>query len=185
MKKRGIELTGLRRFFQSDKNILTRFVSKKIILIFLAVLGIGVIIYLFAATDKEDCDNDLDCFDNYVSQCKRAEVRLVKDNSVYLYTLKGSSLTNFNNCVMKVKLVESLSDDFEIIGLLEGKSMNCYIPKEKFASLEGTDKLIQYCSGPLKEGISELALNRLYGIVVKNLGNAVVGIGEFIEQAKK
>lgn len=170
----------LRETIQSNEILLGRFFSRKVFFIIFGLIFISILIFLLFYFIGENCGNDADCFDENVASCDRSKVKLVRDNAVYSYNIKGSALRNFNYCVMDVKLEEYLANDFEAISLVEGKSMKCHIPKNNFNTLNGTTNLIKYCTGPLKEASYELTINRLYGIVVKNLGRAVIDLGEFL-----
>ena len=50
--------------------------------------------------------------------------------------------------------------------------MKCIIPKDELRKLNllETDKVINYCTGPLKEGLYQLMVKRMYELVITNLG---------------
>lgn len=63
----------------------------------------------------------------------------------------------------------------EQITLFEGKSMMCKLPMSKIESSPSTEikDLINHCSGPLKESIYEYMIQKLYGLIINNLGDVV------------
>lgn len=143
----------------------------------IALLG-GILLALFVAGYysgylREDCEQDKKCFDDKLKECKPAQVTIVRNNNAYLYWI-GNSLGN--NCVINIKLlrVEAGSPP-EFKRLLEGKSMKCKIPKKELANLkiEEFDNLMQYCHGELKEGLYELIIERMYSLVVSQLGDII------------
>lgn len=69
----------------------------------------------------------------------------------------------------------AIGTDLDVKTLLEGKSMTCKIPKSKLSEIEldNMKDLLNYCTGPLKEGMYELLLKRMYALVVSQMSNIV------------
>ena len=143
----------------------------------IAVLG-GILLALFIAGYytgylREDCEQDKACFDAKLSECRPAQVTTIKNNNAYQYWV-GNSLGNL--CEVNIKLLKveaGAAPEFK--ELLEGKEMKCKIPKEELESIkiEEFDNLLQYCHGELKEGLYELIIQRMYELVVSQLGDII------------
>ncbi len=119
---------------------------------------------------REYCGKDKDCFLVNTATCSPAEVYVSRSNNIYHYQIYPSLK---NTCKLKVtfeRAQEGTSQ--EHIELLEGKSMNCYIPKSNLRSVNPIEmeNIITYCSGPLKEGLYELIIKRMYEFVIINIG---------------
>lgn len=56
---------------------------------------------------------------------------------------------------------------------LEGKSMTCTIQRSRLQeqSFSDMDDLAEFCTGPLKEAMYEMIVQRMYALVISNLGN--------------
>lgn len=121
----------------------------------------------------KNCKQDKACFDKRIVDCKKTKFINIDNNNIYDYKVKGKS---GNNCVIEISLRRmAIGTEVNIVSLLEGKSMTCYLPADKVKGLklEEMENLVNFCSGPLKEGILELALERIYGVIVQNLGGLV------------
>ena len=143
----------------------------------IAVLG-GILLALFVAGYysgylREDCEQDKACFDEKLKDCSSVQVVTVKNNNAYLYWV-GNSLGN--TCEVNIKLLRVEAGAApEFRELLEGKEMSCKIPKEKLSTIkiDEFDNLMQYCHGELKEGLYELIIQRMYELVVSQLGDII------------
>ncbi len=121
----------------------------------------------------KNCKQNKACFDKRLVDCKKTKFINIDNNNIYDYTIKGKSK---DKCVVDIYLRRmALGTDVEIVQLLEGKSMKCRLPADKVKSLklEEMENLVNFCTGPLKEGILELALDRMYGLIVQNLGGLI------------
>ena len=144
----------------------------------IAVLG-GILLALFVAGYysgylREDCEQDKKCFDEKLKECKSVQVVSVKNNNAYLYWV-GNSLGN--TCEVNIKLLRVEAGAApEFRQLLEGKEMECKIPKKELSSIQidELDNLMQYCHGELKEGLYELIIQRMYELVVSQLGDIII-----------
>ena len=144
------------------------FVNKKkvSVLIFLIILLVVVIVI----NTPSNCKNDYYCFNDHVLECSKAKVTTVKDNSTYYYEVLSKK---DDNCIVKVQLVKlSDSQSNDLKKALEGKSMLCAIPRNtlEIKDIKSISNLNDYCSGQLKEAILEVTIQKLYDVVVENIG---------------
>ena len=141
-----------------------------------AVIG-GILLALFVAGYytgyfRKDCGQDKECFQKYVAKCKPAQVAVLRNNNAYLYWI-GNQLGK--TCELKVKALRIDAGAPQEFKSLEGKEMSCKIPKGELAAtnLDNFDNLLGYCHGPLKEGLYEVIIQRMYTLVVSQLGDIV------------
>ena len=144
------------------------FVNKKkvSVLILLIILLIVVIVI----NTPSNCKNDYYCFNDHVLECSKAKVTTVKDNSTYYYEVLSKK---DDNCIVKVQLVKlSDSQSNDLKKALEGKSMLCSIPSStlEIKDIKSISNLNDFCSGQLKEAILEVTIQKLYDVVVDNIG---------------
>ena len=145
-------------------------ITYKILTILLVVSLIGYIIF-FSNIIKRDCGNDVNCFNQASMKCSGAKVETLKDTNIYEYTIFGQVK---DNCIIGIKLEKmAVGTPVSLIKKIEGKSMECSVPvsilQEK--SLYDIDNLMDYCSGKLKESIYEVLIDKMYGLIIKNMAN--------------
>jgi hypothetical protein len=141
------------------------------------IVGIFIAGYYLGFT-REYCGTDVNCFNEKKNTCSPVEVYSSKENNVYYYKLNP---TLRNRCKLLIKFEKAQEGTSpEHIALLEGKSMMCILPKQKMQTLSilEMNEIMPYCSGPLKEGIYELIVKRMYELIITNLG-------EITEEAEK
>lgn len=139
------------------------------VVFFLLLLIFGSLYYIFFY--PLNCKSDQTCFNSALESCKRAKLTTLEQGNTYLYVIKGSKQ---GNCVIDIKLEKLYSSSYDLIALFEGKSMRCVIPKEVSLFEKGVEGTINYCSGPLKEAMYEIIIQRLYNLIAQDLGGAVV-----------
>jgi hypothetical protein len=132
--------------------------------VLIGVIGLAIIIIVFVTWyfffSAERCE-DIDCFNKHFAECSRASY-LNKGEWTYQYNIKG--IKN-GECVVDIKLIfAGLENKFDSI---VGKSMRCSIPLRK---IDLPEKDLEYCTGPLKEGIQYLVIKDLYQYAAQNLG---------------
>ena len=152
--------------------------KKLIIILFLAVFALFIILNFNIV--YKTCDDE--CFDEKLRECKFIDFITHKNNNVYRYTI-FSSLGNY--CKIRVTLERTApGSDPDIKELLEGKSMECRIPKQllKTTNLDNIDNFLQYCTGELKEGILELIIKRMYSLIIGNLEEIVQESKSFLNE---
>ncbi|MFH1592731.1 MAG: hypothetical protein ABIB47_05180 [Candidatus Woesearchaeota archaeon] len=169
MKKKGFENKG-----DNKKNNL------KGSLILLITLVAVVVLFYYAGTFNKECLNDA-CFDDALRECKPVDYTKHTNNNIYLYTIYRSS---GEDCLVQISLQSvAPGSDRDIKDLLEGESMKCKIPKSLLAkkSMDEIDNVLAYCSGELKEGIYELIIKKLYGLVIGNVEEVFEALSDVIE----
>ncbi len=135
----------------------------------IAIAIIIIIGSIFFLSYKKDCNTDQECFVKEAKICNPAKLSLLKDDNSYYYEITNS-LTK--ECKFAITLTKVSDSNQEAKQLLEGKTMYCTVPKEgidKFDIIKN-ENVIDYCTGPLKEGIYELIIRRLYGNLARNVG---------------
>lgn len=140
--------------------------------IFVVILFLVVIIWLLFhyGVIKKNCEYDKACFDQYFKECKPAKVTQIINDNTYVYTIKRRS---GDYCILKVKLETiGYGTSQDIRELFEEKDMTCHIPISKTAKIQFSEfkEILNYCSGSLKEAIYEQMINRLYGLIIQNMG---------------
>ncbi len=144
---------------------------KKIILTIIIILILIFIFYYFGII-KPKCTTD-SCFNKNIKTCTPCKYIRMQNNNLYKYTISRSFS---NKCILTIKNKKmAIGSDFDAKNLLEGKSMKCRIPKSKLSEIEldNMKDLLNYCTGPLKEGIYELLLKRMYALVVSQMSHIV------------
>jgi hypothetical protein len=147
--------------------------TKKQMIIYslVALLALLLILYFFGVI-KKTC-SDEECFKEKINSCSPIKYDRQIKNNIYTYEISRSL---GNNCKIKISLERSSEGtliDEKI--KLEGKTMKCSIPKEELISLniDEVENLLQYCTGPLKEGIYEIIIRNMYGVIISNLGEVL------------
>ncbi|MDP3917493.1 MAG: hypothetical protein Q8Q42_04390 [Nanoarchaeota archaeon] len=149
----------------------------RIVVPLILIIGLFLAAYYTGFT-REYCGTDENCFLEKAKTCSPAEVYLSKSNNIYYHKITPELK---NNCKLIIRFERAQEGTLpEHIELLEGKSMKCIIPKSELKKLNllETNEVIDYCTGPLKEGLYELMVKRMYELIVVNLG-------EIAEEAKK
>lgn len=138
--------------------------------VFVAVILTIIIIALFLITLPKNCKSNEECFNNAAAKCSKAKVSTYKNDNLYKYEVLGKKE---NNCLVNINLEKvSESKTVELRQALEGKRMVCVIPKETLQSksLKEIESLTEFCTGPLKETLLQISLDKMYEIIVKNIG---------------
>jgi hypothetical protein len=140
-----------------------------LVLIFGVIAVIFISIYLSGLLNTK-CGRDAACFDKALSKCTSASYTLHASGNVYLYE---SSSSLGETCKVKVTMIKSVEgSDLQLKEKLEGKEMTCYFPRDRLKKegLTDMDDFADFCTGPLKEGMLEIVVGKMYGLVVANLG---------------
>jgi len=127
----------------------------------------------YTGLTREFCGKDQVCFEEKAATCSPAEVYISRENNVYSYVMHP---TLRNKCQITITFERAQEGTAqEHVEFLEGKEMTCIIPKGDMRSLDviQMDQVMEYCHGPLKEGLYELIVKRMYEVVVANLGSIV------------
>jgi len=150
---------GVKEIFKNDKII-------ALIISLIFILVISVLIYL-----PKDCGENKECFIEKAQTCSKAKLISNIEGNLYEYEIKSQKR---DDCIFSIKLKRMKENtDYKMVHLLEGKEMLCKVPLEKFKEdpLKDMRDYMDYCSGPLKESLLQLTVERLYSIVVSNIGN--------------
>jgi len=149
---------------EADKSSL--YLKGGILLILVILLVISLYLYF-----PKDCKTDGKCFSKYADSCSRANIDTYKEGNLFSYEIKSRAS---NDCILKVELVRlKEGSNNELVQLLQGRDMLCKIPIDKFKEnpLMEIKDVTNYCSGPLKEAMLQLTIERLYSVIISNLGN--------------
>lgn len=149
---------------------------------FIVIIILGIIVW--AAFNygfiKKNCAQNKQCFQDAAKTCKPSAYSAVKEGHLYNYEIKGSSGDNCKITITLKKMV--IGTPRNLVDSFEGKNMDCLVPmsKTEYSGAEEIKDLLTYCSGPLKEAIYELIIQKLYGVLIKNLGGIMSQIQEQI-----
>ena len=141
------------------------------VLLVLVVIFFIVFLVFFSGIIRKDCKNDLDCFNSKAYACKAAKVNTLINDNVYEFTIYGPSS---NTCVIHTTLVKMADGvPLETREKLEGKDMTCHIPRSilKEQSIVEVNGIIDYCSGPLKEALYEVLIEKMYALIIQNFND--------------
>lgn len=141
--------------------------KKKVIL--LAVLA-AAIVFLITLSTPKNCRSDISCFDQKAVKCSKAEVNSFSNENKYHYEIIGKKS---GVCIIDVKLLElAPTRTSEMKRALEGKSMACSLPLKILGkqSITKIENLNDMCSGQLKEATLQLTIDKMYEIIVQNIG---------------
>lgn len=144
--------------------------KRLIFLILLIILAIIWYLGFFSSCETEEC------FTNKLTDCKPTTYEKFQNSNLYIYKISRSF---GSNCKLKVELKRMVAGaDLDLVELLEGKSMTCKIPKRETDAIENIDRLLNYCHGELKEGLQTVLLQRIYGLLIKDMS-------EILEKAEE
>lgn len=140
-----------------------------------------IIVFLFLVSIiyfnyERNCRTDTACFDEAAQKCSRAKYQTEEDNNVLEYKILGKEASN---CKVQVTIVQVDPEaSYDTISRFQGKSMTCLLPEVTSASQ--SKDIINYCSGPLKEAMYELIIQKLYSYVAQNIGDIISQLKETI-----
>ena len=154
-----------------------RILNKSLIVLTLIV----VVLVIFLGIPK-NCGSNEECFNLKASNCKKVKAVLVKDKNEISYKILGKTK---EDCIAKVTM-QKVSDKYpmEVKEVLEKKSMDCNIPRSLIQEkgITGISNIYDYCTGPLKEAFLDITLQKLYEVVVKNIGTLTSGLQQVLNQ---
>ncbi len=149
------------------------------LIVTILILGALFIAYQLGAF-KKTCE-DQGCFKDALNNCAYAKFLTTKNFNYYLYTIKGS--TN-GACKIQVDLKKmAVGTPAEKIEQFEGKAMTCYLSKQELAKMESIDfdGTLNYCTGPLKEAMYELIIEKLYTVIIQNMGQVIGAVEDTLK----
>lgn len=106
---------------------------------------------------------DNSCWDYKMNKCDRAVYTNDIKDITWFYKIKGSE---GEFCKIEVKVIE-VKSGLSTSKVLEGKSMDCLIPKGVITPPESNSNL---CHGELKEEMQNMIITKLHQYIVNNLG---------------
>jgi len=108
------------------------------------------------------CDTD-QCLEDALAKCRPISYEKLQNSNLYIYKIYRSFS---KECRVKVTLERmAIGSDLDLINLLEGKTMMCQIPRNEPEAI----KKLNYCTGPLKEGLQQVLIQRVYGLLIKDI----------------
>ncbi len=144
---------------------------KKLLIAITLIVIITFLLYNFGYI-KKTCEDDY-CFQSSLASCSPAKYIKLQNMNYYRYSIMGYRT---GGCKMDIKLVK-MADGTPIEKILkfEGKDMACEIPRDDIRDINATniEKILPYCSGTLKEAMYEHIIEKLYTIVISNLGDVI------------
>lgn len=142
--------------------------SNFIPLIFIIVF----VLLIFYLSYEKDCGFDESCFNEAFESCNKAKYMSEEEGNLFQYSIQGQK---GNDCEVEVTILEvSQEADQETKNLFSGKSMTCYIPENQAFTVD----TLTLCTGPLKESMYELIIQKMYSILAQNLGDLIFQLQE-------
>jgi len=140
-------------------------VLKQRTIIAMVVLIAALIVFLFWLffLHAKPCA-DTDCFFDAVEKCKKVSWIKEDAQATWVYTIKGSAENN--TCEVEVELVKMKEGTIDS-EKLQGKAMTCEVLKGEVAYPE---KDTSRCTGPLKEELQDIIIQRLHSYILENVG---------------
>jgi len=144
---------------------------QKILIIISVLILVSFFAYHFGFL-KKTCQTD-ECFQDSLEKCTPSKYIKLQNLNYYKYSVIGQ---RDDTCLIEIdlkKMAEGTPLDKKI--LFEGKGMRCNIPLNKIGEVqsENLEGILNYCSGPLKEAMYELIIQKLYTIIIANLGDVI------------
>jgi len=100
----------------------------------------------------------------------KSKVETMNKGNLYLYEVKGKK---GNDCILTIFLKTIGTSQDEILNqMLAQKGMICGVPMDllQIKNISQINDISDYCTGPLKEAALEIVLEKVYSIVVANIG---------------
>ena len=137
--------------------------SKLWILILLLIIALAWAVYIYL---PKNCGTDRGCFIQKAQTCSKAKVIDYKEGNEFIYEIKDKT---GSDCIFYVKINKMKENtDYNLVKILEGKDM--LLEQFKINPLADTKDIIDSCSGSLKEALQQLTIERLYGVIISNIG---------------
>lgn len=149
--------------------------KKKLIIIISVFLFLLLANFYYFGVFKKTCDSK-ECFSESIQSCSPAKYDNIVLNNIYHYDISRSL---GSECKLSVSLEKSAEGtDVETKERVQGKSMKCLIPKIELSKINFNEvnNILQYCTGPLKEGIYEIIIKNMYNVILSNLGEVVSSV---------
>jgi hypothetical protein len=140
--------------------------KRKILIKIIPILMIISFVIVIANYSYEfDCKENKACYDRHLESCKKTKLTINDEGSTFSYQILREQ---DGRCLTKVTLLDMPQEADETSKqLFEGKSMICSLEKGSTFNAE----ILSSCSGPLKESIYELTIQKMYDILARSLGD--------------
>ncbi|MBI4154367.1 hypothetical protein HY501_03450 [Candidatus Woesearchaeota archaeon] len=166
---------------QKEKGVDWRqvFSWKRVLIVLTVIVFLSFVLFSFGFI-KKTCDTE-ECFIQSLETCSSSKYVRLQNLNYYRYTVRGYS---GDKCVVDIelrKMAEGTPEDK--VALFEGKGMKCAIPEENIQNLERAEieKVLNYCTGPLKEAMYQVIIEKLYTLVIANLGEVIGAIEDTLK----
>mgnify|MGYP001576755363 CR=1 FL=1 len=133
----------------------------KIILIVLVLIILAAAIY-FTSFFSYTC-KDMACFRSHQEKCVHTKFTYDTEETNWLYYIKGKA---DGKCEINVKVLQIKAGSIKRT-VLEGKSMDCFLPLKSLAPPESD---LSLCHGLLKEELQNLIIQKLHTYIIDNVG---------------
>ena len=146
--------------------------SWKKILVTVTILVIITFFAYYFGFLKKTCTTP-ECFEESLQKCTPAKYLKLQNLNYYKYSIMGRRGDGCKVDIQLMKMAEGTALDKKT--LFEGKAMTCRVPMDKLeaVSSDNIEGILNYCTGPLKEAMYELIIQKLYTIVIANLGDVI------------
>jgi hypothetical protein len=132
-----------------------------LVALIIAFLIFGTWYFFFYA---KDCD-DSACFIEAMKVCSRVSWLKEDSQANWRYNIIGTAPNQ--SCKVEIELVTLKEGTIDAEGL-QGKKMICNVRK---GETDYPEKDTSRCTGPLKEELQEIIIQRLHNVILENLGN--------------
>lgn len=142
---------------------------KLLFLIVLLIIGLVILLgFLYFFVFAETCETER-CFLDGLENCNRATYISHKEGNIWKYTIQPSIIPGRKTCTVYVKNIV-IASSTELAQNIQGKSMKCVIPEQYAGAFIEIHTKLEFCSGPLKEKLQDMLLERLYNYIIQHLG---------------
>jgi hypothetical protein len=141
-----------------------RIVIRWIVIILIVILLLLAPLVYFTYFYHKSCDN-YECFRSYLAKCSKAQFLSDSAEATWFYKIEGKSSNGECNVYTELRQIKKTTIEYQS---LENSAMNCYLPYGVVISPESD---LGKCSGPLKEQMQEIIIQRLHSYILGNIGN--------------
>ena len=151
-------------------------------IIYIILILLIIILLLCLISYPKNCKNNIECFTKASLKCSKAKLNYIIGGNSYTYTIKGKRKDKCTVTVFFNKAADMTDPNLK--ALLENKGMFCEIPRELIQGpIFEIPNLNNYCTGPLKEAHMHITIEKMYSIIIKNVGQISSEMKKAIERA--
>ncbi len=154
-------------------------ITWKLVLVVLSVIVIATFFAFYFGIIKKTCEDEA-CFNEALQDCSMAQYYELNNLNYYKYSIDGKT---GDKCKLSIDLVKmAMGTPEEKIEQFEGKGMRCEIPMSELKKVQSgnVEGILEYCSGPLKEAMYEQIIEKLYTLIVSNMGEILFEIEDVL-----